>query len=212
MKNIIEICKDLGFEIPAEKEADFLKAVAGSYKTIEEHNKAITKIELERDAEKERADTAEDTLKTFEGIDPAKIQEELNTWKQKVENAEKDYADKIYQRDFEDALKTALAEYEFSSEAAKKSISAEVVGAGLKLKDGKILGFSDLMAQLKEADESAFISKEQSQNKAKFTTKMNPAGSATYKSAAEINAIKDATERQRAIGENLHLYGITKGD
>lgn len=39
MKNIIEICKDFGMEIPAEKREDFLKAVNGEYKTVAEHQK-----------------------------------------------------------------------------------------------------------------------------------------------------------------------------
>ena len=61
MKNIIEICKDFGIEIPADKHADFLKAVAGEYKTNAEHKKVTDKL----DAAIKRAETAEDALKGF---------------------------------------------------------------------------------------------------------------------------------------------------
>lgn len=39
MKNIVEICKDFGIEIPADKLAEFNKAVAESYKTVAEFEK-----------------------------------------------------------------------------------------------------------------------------------------------------------------------------
>ena len=40
---------------------------------------------------------------------------------------------------------------------------AEIREAGLKVKDGKILGLSDLLAQMKEKDASAFVDEKQEQ-------------------------------------------------
>ena len=135
MKNIEAILKDFGLEIPADKKEDFRKAFHENYKTVVDYGK----VETDRDSWKEKAETAETTLKSFEGIDPENIQKELADWKKKAEDAEKDYNDKIYERDFGDALKTAMEAYKFSSEAAKKAVMAEIKEAGLKLKDGKIL-------------------------------------------------------------------------
>ena len=139
-----------------------------SAKVMEQFGKDITKLQKEneklttdRDKEKKRAETAEETLKKFDGIDLETMQTELATWKTKAENAEKDYADKIAQRDFEDALKEEIGNYKFTSEAAKKTIMEEVREAGLKVKDGKVLGLSDLLAQMKEKDASAFVDEQQ---------------------------------------------------
>lgn len=141
-----------------------------SAKVMEQFGKDITKLQKENeklvtecDKEKVRAETAEETLKKFDGVDLETMQSEISTWKQKAENAEKDYADKIAQRDFEDALKEEIGNYKFTSEAAKKAIMAEVREAGLKVKDGKILGLSDLLAQMKEKDASAFVDEQQEQ-------------------------------------------------
>ena len=65
-----------------------------------------------------------------------------------------------------DALKEEMEAFKFTSEAAKKAIMAEVKEAGLKLKDGKILGLSDPIGQIKEKDASAFAP---DKDPAKFT-------------------------------------------
>lgn len=141
-----------------------------SEKVMAQHGKDVSKLQKEnekltadRDKEKERADTAEETLKKFDGVDVETMQAEIATWQQKAKDAEKDYADKLAQRDFEDALKEEISGYKFTSEAAKKAIMAEIREAGLKVKDGKILGLSDLIAQMKEKDASAFVDEKQEQ-------------------------------------------------
>lgn len=159
-----------------------------------ENGKDITKIQrekdtltTERDNWKSKAETAEKTLKKFEGIDPEQIKTELADWKKKAEDAENDYNAKLYERDFADALKAALDEVEFSSEAAKKSVMADIKEAGLKLKDGKILGLNDMLAEMKESDASAFVDENQQQaqqNQAKFT---QPAGKKTPANGKKYN-------------------------
>ena len=153
MKNSIEICKDFGFEVPADKHADFLKAVAEEYKTNAEHGKVVTKLETAT----KRAETAEETLKSFEGIDPAKLNDEIASWKKKAEEAEQAAQKQIAERDFNDALNGALKDLKITSAAARKSVEAEIRAAGLTLKDGKILGLTDLIEQIKAADASAFV-------------------------------------------------------
>lgn len=177
MQNIHEILKKFGVEVPADSKADFDKEVAANYKTVAEHEKKLGKVEGERDNYAEQLKTAQETLKGFEGVDLATIQSELETWKSKAENAEKDYAAKLEARDFEDALKSAMEEYKFSSTAAKNAVTEEVRKAGLKIKDGKILGLNDLMETIKAADASAFVT-EREENRARFT-EPKPNGSAS---------------------------------
>ena len=44
MKNIIDICKELGIEIPEGKDKELTKAVSENYKTIAEHDKVVSKL------------------------------------------------------------------------------------------------------------------------------------------------------------------------
>ncbi len=207
MQNIHEILKKYGVEIPVESKADFDKEVAANYKTVAEHEKKLGKVEGERDNYKEQLDTAQETLKSFEGVDLATIQSELSTWKTKAENAEKDYNAKLEARDFEDALKTDIERYKFSSNAAKNAVIEEVRKAGLKAKNGKILGFDDLMETIKAADASAFVT-ERDENRARFTEPKPNGGvsAAPGITRGEIMQIKDPVARQKAIGQNIHLF------
>lgn len=213
MQNIEAILTELGIEVPADKKENLTKKVAENYITKAEHEKKLGKVETDRDTWKEKAETAETTLKSFEGVDLDTMQKELSDWKKKAEDAEKDAQAKLYERDFADALKTELEGIKFSSEAAKRAIMAEVKDAGLKLKDGKILGLNDLITQMKEKDASAFVDDEQikaQQNAARFTQpigKQNQGGNMTKE---QIEAIKDTSERQAAIANNLHLFGKTE--
>jgi predicted nucleic acid-binding Zn-ribbon protein len=213
MQNIEAILTELGIEVPADKKENLTKKVAENYITKAEHEKKLGKVETDRDTWKEKAETAETTLKGFEGVDLDTMQKELSDWKKKAEDAEKDAQAKLYERDFADALKTEFEGIKFSSEAAKRAIMTEVKDAGLKLKDGKILGLNDLIAQMKEKDASAFVDDEQikaQQNAARFTQpigKQNQGGNMTKE---QIEAIKDTSERQAAIANNLHLFGKTE--
>lgn len=176
MKKLIESLRSLGIEIPTDKENEVKSELAKNYKNVAEVNKVTEKLESERDSWKERVETAETTLKNFEGIDPANVKQEIENWKQKAADAEKDYKEKLEARDFEDALKTEIETYKFTSEAAKKSVLADIRAAGLKIKDGKILGLGDLIAQMKEKDASAFVDEQQQnlqQNQARFTSSLN---------------------------------------
>lgn len=159
MQNIEAILKDYGLEIPADKKEDFRVRFHENYKTVNDYSN----LQTDRDNWKGKAETAEKTLKKFDGVDLETMQTELATWRTKAENAEKDYAAQIAKRDFEDALKEEIGGYKFTSEAAKKAIMAEIREAGLKVKDGKILGLSDLLAQMKEKDASAFVDEKQEQ-------------------------------------------------
>ncbi len=187
------------------------KVMAQYGKDVSKLQKENEKLTADRDKEKERADTAEETLKKFDGVDVETMQAELATWQQKAKDAEKDYADKLAQRDFEDALKEEISGYKFTSEAAKKAIMAEIREAGLKVKDGKILGLSDLLAQMKEKDASAFVDEKQEELEAgrakPFTGPLNPNGGGAKKmTREEIEAIKDPAEMQQRIAENIHLF------
>lgn len=174
-------------------------------KDIKAEQRKTEKAEQERDQYKERAESAEETLKGFDGVDVEGLNKQITEWKTKAEQAEKDYQQKIYDRDFADALKTELDEIKFSSEAAKKAVTADIKEAGLKLKDGKILGLGDLIKQIRESDASAFAEDENGTPPARFTQPKKKAGDKPM-TREDILKIKDSTERQAAIASNIELF------
>ncbi len=175
MQNIIEILKANGIEVPEDKVATINKAVSENYKTVSEVEKKTSKLETERDSWKKRAETAEETLKGFDGKNFDEITKERDEWKKKAEDAEKDYSTKMAEHEKQELLKEAFAKIEFTSESAKKAIMAQIA-EGVTVKNGKLIGFNDLLEDAKKSDASAFVDKEQQnleQNRAQFTTPAN---------------------------------------
>ena len=210
MQNIIEILKSNGIEVPEDKVASINKAVSENYKTVSEFDKKVSKLENERDSYKDRAESAEETLKGFDGKNLDEITRERDEWKQKAENAEKDYTAKMAEHEKQELLKEAFADIEFTSESAKKAIMAQI-SENVSVKNGKLIGFNDLLEDAKKNDASAFVDKEQQnleQNKAKFTTPMNnqSGGNNGTLTKKDIMAIKDPVERQAAITQNIELF------
>lgn len=208
MQKLIETLASFGVTIPDDKKAEIKSALSEHYKNVSEVNKTLAKVEADRDKWKKQAEEAAKTLEAFDGIDPKEIKGELEEWKKKAAEAETNAQKQIYERDFADALKTEMEEYKFTSEAAKRDVMSQVKAAELKLKDGKILGLSDLVSQIKKADASAFVDEDQQKledGKARFTQK-NTSKHSGNMSKNDIMAIKDPSERQAAIAENMALF------
>lgn len=132
-------------------------------------DKEIATLTTERDGYKSQLDTATATLKKFEGIDPEKIQQELQAYKTQAEETEKRFSREITQRDQKDWLKAKLDEYGVKSPLARRQITAEVMSEtdGLKwqsAKDGKpasFYGFDDYMKAAKEEDSTLYMTAEE---------------------------------------------------
>ena len=73
MKNIYEILKDYGLEIPEEKKADFDKSWKENYRTKNEYDKAVN----QRDEYKTSLDTVNGKLKEFDGVDVADLKGQI---------------------------------------------------------------------------------------------------------------------------------------
>lgn len=209
MKDIVKICEEQGITIPDDKAEAFKKSVAENYKTVAEFDKKVAKLEAERDGFKERAESAEDSLKNFDGVNVEDYKKQIADANEKVKQAEADYKAKIEARDIADAISSELAKYKFTSTSAQNAIKAEIEKSGLKLSDGKLLGLNDLVAQLKEKDPTAFVDEKQAQaeqNKAKFTTAGNGAKSETKITKEDIMKITDRSERRKAIAEHPEVF------
>lgn len=74
MKNIYEILKEFGLEVPDDKKAEFDKAWKENYRTKSEYDNAVSK----RDEYKESLDTVNDKLKEFEGVDVKDLKDQIS--------------------------------------------------------------------------------------------------------------------------------------
>lgn len=208
MKNIAEILKDLGIEVPEDKADELNKLVGENYRTIADYQKQsgkLSKAEEERDQYKGLLEDAQTTLKGFEGEDVAALRSQLADWQKKAEDAQADAARKLAERDFDDALREKMDSLKFTSAAAKAAVLAEIKGKGLKLDNGTILGFDDAIKAIRERDADAFL--DEDNPPARFTTSMGRSvGGKAYSSAEDIFKIKDAVERQNAIAANPQFF------
>ena len=205
--NIIEKLKQFNVEVTPDME----KAFSGEFLSEKEVEKKISKAENDRDSWKQRAETAEETLKGFEGKDLNAMQKEIDDWKEKATKAESEYNTKMAEHEKQELLKEAFADIEFTSESAKKAIMAQI-SENVSVKNGKLIGFNDLLEDAKKNDASAFVDKEQQnleQNKARFTTSMNnQSGKVGTMTKDEIMAIKDRNERREAMQAHKELFGL----
>lgn len=206
MQNIETILKEYSLEIPEDKREEFRIKFHENYKTVNDYGK----LEADRDTWKEKAETAEATLRSFEGIDPEKIQSELKEWQQKAEAAEADFKQQLADRDLNDKLKEKFSEVKVREDMVDV-IMGELKGLVSLNKNGDLIGFEQGIDSLQKKRPSAFINEKQEAleaNRARFTTAAKPGSGARFgtMSKDDIMNIKDATERQAAIAENPHLF------
>ena len=165
MKRLLEILKNAGIEIPEEKQADVKKAFFEHYKSVSEFTKAVGKLETERDGYRTQLESLQETAKSFEGVDPAKLKEEVATWKQKAKDAETNFNAQMTARDQRDWLNAKMEEYGVKSPYSRKQLMAECMDekSGLKWKGAEtgFYGFDDFMKDAKKADPSLYQSAEE---------------------------------------------------
>ena len=207
MLKVITELEKLGVQLTDEMKESIKKNIGEEVYSKGEFEKKVKKAEDERDQFKTRAETAEETLKGFDGKDIETITKERDEWKQKAELTERNYSERLAEREKSDLLKEACENIKFTSESAKRAIMADIA-KNVTVKDGKLIGFNDLLEDAKKTDASAFVDENQQhleQNKARFTAQQkNNTGETLTKD--QIMAMKDPAERQKAIKENIGLF------
>lgn len=197
MLKVITELEKLGLELTDEQKESIKKSFGEEVYSKSELDKKVGKVESERDQFKERAETAEETLKGFDGKDLETITKERDEWKEKAETAEKNYNAKIAQREKDDLLKEAFENVKFTSESAKKAIMRDI-SENVSVKDGKLIGFNDLLEDAKKNDASAFVdeqAQQQEQNQATFTQPMG-AGTQAEPITGDPNKMDFATYKK----------------
>ena len=177
MKNIYEILKSFGIEIPEDRKEAFDKEVLENYKTVKEVDTLRNKLEaVEGDKKaieaKYNTDIAQrDTdLATLQeklknaGADANKLsnlQTDFDTLQQTYNNAKADYEKQLAQQAYDFAIRENVANLKFSSNSAKKAFISDITAKNLSMENGKILGFDDFVNAYKEQDAGAFVSEKE---------------------------------------------------
>mgnify|MGYP002769875759 FL=1 len=204
MVNVANELKKLGIEVSDEQKESLKKSMGEELYSKKEMEDKVNKASSESEQWKNRAESAEKMLEGLDGKSPEDILKERDDWKRQAEDSKKDYEAKIAEHEKDELLKEAFAEIEFTSESAKKAIMKDI-SESVSVKNGKLIGFSDLIEEAKKTDANAFVNK---QNPKAYFTKPNENNSGGDKPATResILSIKDRSERQKAIAENISLF------
>ena len=109
MKNIFEILAALGIVIPEDKKQDITKQVAENYKTVAEFEKVKSRLEVERDNYKDSLDTAQNSLKEFEGVDVKELNGKVAQLTADLAKKDTEYQAKISDMEFDATLDNAIS-------------------------------------------------------------------------------------------------------
>lgn len=104
VKNIYEIMKEYGLEVPEDKKTDFDKAWKENYRTISDYDKAVS----QRDNYKASLDDVNTRLKEFEGVDVKDLQGQITKLQGDLKAKDDEYAAKEADRVFMDSVKEAV--------------------------------------------------------------------------------------------------------
>lgn len=106
MKNIYEILKEFGLEVPEDKKTEFDKAWKENYRTKSEYDNAVAK----RDEYKSSLDTVNGKLKEFEGVNVDELKGQITKLQDDLKAKDDEYAAKEAVRLFNESLDKAITE------------------------------------------------------------------------------------------------------
>jgi len=118
MKNIYEILKGFGLEVPEDKKSEFEKSLKENYITVSEHEK----VKTSRDNFKAQLETATESLKKFEGVDVKDLQGKITTLNQQLETQKQTYEKQIADNDFNSLVDSILKDKGAKSTTATKAL------------------------------------------------------------------------------------------
>lgn len=157
MRNIHELLKDMGIEIPAEKKTDFERAFGENYKTIAEFERTKTRLD---NAETQLTE-AKESLKAFEGVDVSALNGEIAKLRNSLTQKDAEYASKISDMEFDAALESGL-----SASGAKnvKAVRALLDVDALKASKNRDGDIKTALEQVKAENDYLFKSDEPIRN------------------------------------------------
>ena len=139
---IAEILKKYGVVVPEDKVDDFNKDFRVNYKSAAEHRKV-----------REALETANAELKNYQSSD---YEGKLADLQSKYEADVKKYEDQMAHQKYEFAVKEFANTKDFSSEAAKRDFTREMLAKNLQMDGDRLIGADDFVSIYSQANADAF--------------------------------------------------------
>lgn len=153
MKNIHEILKSYDIEIPADKKAEFDKAVLDNYKTVAE----AEKLRTARDNYKSQLDDATQKLEGFKGVNVEELQGKITALTDDLASQKAAFDKQLADRDFDDMLNTAIT----GSKAKNvKAVRALLDLEAIKTSKNQSADIEAALKKVKEENDYLFTSEE----------------------------------------------------
>ena len=153
MKNIHEILKSYDIEIPADKKAEFDKAVLENYKTVAE----AEKLRTARDNYKSQLDDATQKLEGFKGVNVEELQGKISALTDDLASQKAAFDKQLDDRDFDDMLNAAI-----NGSKAKnvKAVRALLDLEAIKASKNQSADIEAALKKVKEENDYLFTSEE----------------------------------------------------
>lgn len=113
MKNIFEIMKEYGLELPEDKKKEFEAAVLENYKTISDYNNQKAALDTAGEKLKAAEKTMEELngkLKEYKDVDVSELNQQIEKLTEDLKQKDADYQKQMADRDFEDLLKDSISQ------------------------------------------------------------------------------------------------------
>lgn len=104
MKDIFEIMKEFGIEVPEDRQKDFEKKVLENYKTASDYDVQAKKLE----AAEGKVQTLTDSLGKFKDVDVDRLNGDIEKLRKKLEDKDRELADQLAERDFMDVVRESI--------------------------------------------------------------------------------------------------------
>lgn len=189
MKNIFEIMKEYGLEVPEDKKKDFEKAVLENYKTVTDYDNQTKKLETANETIKANDTAIEDLkkkLEDFKDVDVTALNQRITDLETEKATIKKEYDDKIADRDFNDILKDSIAAVKGKN---VKAITALLDVDTLKASKNQKEDVTAALKTLTEAEDSKMLFGEPEPN---VVGTGNPIGTVDKKNPSETGSLRDA--------------------
>ncbi len=113
MKNIFEIMKEYGLEVPEDKRKEFEAAVLENYRTMSDYEEQKAAL----DSASEKLKTSDETMKRlgkeleeYKDADVSGLKKQIEDLNEDLKNKDKEYQRQISDRDFDDLLKESISQ------------------------------------------------------------------------------------------------------
>lgn len=204
MKNYEQILQELGIEIPEDKKIDLKKNINENYKTINEYNAKIAKME----EYKASLDDVTAKLDGFKDVNVSELQSRIATLTADLEKEKSGRQADALRVERAAVLDEFLKDKKFVNSITEKSIRASIMEELEKNTGKSVEKIFDGLTKDKEGKLiPSILVEEAEENRARFTQQSGSRNSSgTTMTRKDIMSIKDAGERQRKIAENLSLF------